>query len=116
MMTTEAAERFTQAVWSDLKSSRDWFKPHTDGLAFAFSGRTLIVGHLPNDEEDDWPWKCWVEDFDSPFLGSGRSEEEAVTNMVLFRTGSRCPHGYVTGQDSCPGCDAYAEEFSSRSS
>ncbi|MEU5196055.1 hypothetical protein AB0G86_18695 [Streptomyces scabiei] len=47
---------------------------------------------------------------------TGHRADVAVKAMVrdLYRT--KCAHGYYTGSDSCPGCDAAGEEFEMRHS
>ncbi|MFF7953659.1 hypothetical protein [Streptomyces griseorubiginosus] len=47
---------------------------------------------------------------------TGHRADVAVKAMGRDLYGTKCAHGYHTGSDSCPGCDAAGEEFEGRHS
>jgi hypothetical protein len=115
------ARQMADAVWSDLRNDArvaddsptrggDIYTEPTE-LVFHYASRdvrltrdgfgavhaTITAG--PDTGRDWW---------------STAGAEEAVKAMVRDLYGKPCADGYGTGRDSCPGCDASAEDFEDR--
>ncbi|MEU9405518.1 hypothetical protein AB0E08_07425 [Streptomyces sp. NPDC048281] len=109
------------AVWSDLNTfarvaddsptrGGDTYTTPTE-LVFHYASRDV---RLTRDESG----AVHATITDGPGTGrdwwSTAGAGEAVKAMVRDLYGVPCAHGYGTGHDSCPGCDATEEEFEDR--
>ncbi|THA72503.1 hypothetical protein E6R60_26600 [Streptomyces sp. A0642] len=118
------AQSHADAVWSDLCSSEPGaalrVAPVTEGDVSVYRDPVAYVFHHAGRDvrvrlTDDKLYRVTIET--GPNAGdswAGENAETAVKDMLRALYGTRCPDEYTTGQDSCPGCDASAEEFDTR--
>ncbi|MEU1827444.1 hypothetical protein ABZ502_34160 [Streptomyces abikoensis] len=108
-----------EAVWNDLREFKRLKRAaNGTGYTFRYSGRSYALRR--NTTATGRPSRDWAiiltDEIDTqfPFTAdakwTGRTREAAVKALVIGVQGHLCPHKYVTGQDSCPCCDAYTEE------
>lgn len=109
-----------QAVWNDLRTFNR-LRPAADGSGYIFrySGRNYALSRKTTAAgRPSRTWAVTLTDSSSakPFTGTaewtGGSRAAAVRAMVVGVHGYRCPHGSITGQDSCYGCDAHTDYLS----
>lgn len=107
------------AAWNDLLHSGDLRQQEDGAYLFPYAGRGYILARPAAYTGTGRPqrWTCTLMGpvADYPFNKGaqtrGRTRQEAVTLMVAEAYGNPCPDGYVTGQDTRPGRDAFAEQF-----
>ncbi|MDQ1041510.1 hypothetical protein QFZ75_008012 [Streptomyces sp. V3I8] len=118
----ESAREHADAVWSDLCNEGPGAALRVAPVFPA--GRSdvyrppvaLLFHHLSRDVNlgltDSGTYRAAV--LTGPNSGQaweGDTAEDAVKAMCGALYGTSCEHGYTTGQDSCPGCDATAGDF-----
>lgn len=92
-------------------------KPAEDGQGhtFRYGGRTYQVGRPSKYTTSGVPQR-WVlrlvgpvgeHPFEEGAIWRGETRKAVIASMAADAYREPCPHGYNTGSDSCPGCDAY---------
>ncbi|MFI0967147.1 hypothetical protein ACH4S8_38035 [Streptomyces sp. NPDC021080] len=115
------AEGMADAVWADLRDcarvadvspTRD-SDTYTEPTEYAFHYASRDV-RLSQDESGAVHATITAGPDTGRDWRSTDGAEEAVKAMIRDLYGKPCADGYGTGRDSCPGCDASAEQFEDR--
>jgi hypothetical protein len=89
--------------WMRLIARSQRFRGSAGDYNFRYHGRTYRVSRGPGRR-----WTCALDGIVFASISSGhRTRVDAVAALLRAVRGTLCPHNYRTGQDSCPGCDAY---------
>lgn len=115
----EQRMKIAGAAWHDLVENKMLKRGEDGAYTFPYSGRTYSLSRPGKYTTSGVPQR-WTITLIGPFgeypfeKGAqhyGKTRKEAVVLMAAEAYGNPCPDGYITGRDSCPGCDAYAEDF-----
>jgi hypothetical protein len=110
----ESGALYGRAVWSDLIDGES-LRATEYGPAFAYSSRVVSV-------VNDASGICLtvVEGPGTGTTGTAKDFPAAMAALLVGTdgeggiAGTKCADGYITMQDSCPGCDAFEEEFENK--
>jgi hypothetical protein len=125
----ERSERVTagqhaDAVWADLCASGPGTSlrvapVRADGEPGTYRDPAALLFHYASRDvrlslDEHGRYRVVISNVNAPHYGhgwTGHRADVAVKAMVRDLYGTKCAHGYGTGRDSCPGCDATAEAF-----
>lgn len=95
--------------WMDA-DELPFVKPTHSGAVFRYGGHLLAARSNRNATPPSWTVRRLDDPYEKWLTGGWLDLGEAVAAAVATLYGTPCTHGYVLGQDSCPGCDADNED------